>query len=433
MDYEDRIIVIDSYPGSGKTSWAIQKINEIPESRRFVYITPYLNEIKRIISNCPDKKIKQPDAIEGNGSKMNHLLKLIQSGINIVSTHALFSKINDDLIDALQVNGYILFLDEVFQTVERYDIVEEDLKNEIKDKITRQDVETLISQGLIKVEEDFRIKWIDKNKSLSKYNNLMSLADRDILYFVNGSLLLWTFPIEVFREGIFEQIYILTHRFESQLQSYYYKYFNLEYCKYYVYKNNNEYKIEKGISNDSEWKLLIKQKIKILEDDRLNKVGDIYKDSKQRNYQSALSKTWYENKSHLYPIVKNNLTNFFVNISKSKSSDRLWTCFQENINDLRSKNVTKKFWLACNARATNDYANKKSLAYVINRYVDPFYDDFFEHKNISINQDEYAVSEMMQWIWRSAIRNDEEIFIYIPSLRMRTLLKQYLNDEKIEF
>ena len=45
-----------------------------------------------------------------------------------------------------------------------------------------------------------------------------------------------------------------------------------------------------------------------------------------------------------------------------------------------------------------------------------------------MEENEYALGEMIQWIWRSAIRDGKEIWIYVPSRRMRELLKQWLID-----
>jgi hypothetical protein len=217
---DNRIKVIDSYPGSGKTSWAIQYVNNLPYDIKVIYLTPYLDEVKRIINSCPDKEFVQPDSRKGRGSKLKHLIQLVTQGYNIVSTHALFSNITDELINALRVNNYVLILDEVFQTVDKYDIVEGNIRGEIKDSITKQDVDTLLANGLISIAEDYHIDWLVASP-LSKYRNFINMCDRGLIYYVNGSLLLWAFPIEVFREGIFSQIFILTHRFESQLQSYY--------------------------------------------------------------------------------------------------------------------------------------------------------------------------------------------------------------------
>ncbi|MER1292416.1 hypothetical protein NQS36_16760, partial [Bacillus sp. C1(2022)] len=68
------------------------------------------------------------------------------------------------------------------------------------------------------------------------------------------------------------------------------------------------------------------------------------------------------------------------------------------------------------------------LAYTINRYVNTVLYNYFKEKyNVSIDQDAFALSELLQWIWRSAIRNGEEITLFIPSLRMRKLLIDWLN------
>ena len=52
---------------------------------------------------------------------------------------------------------------------------------------------------------------------------------------------------------------------------------------------------------------------------------------------------------------------------------------------------------------------------------------FFIDKNVTIDEDTWALSELLQWIFRSAIREHKEINIYIPSERMRNLLLEWLN------
>ena len=47
-----------------------------------------------------------------------------------------------------------------------------------------------------------------------------------------------------------------------------------------------------------------------------------------------------------------------------------------------------------------------------------------------INQDMYALSVLIQWIFRSAVRNGETIHIYLPSKRMRFLLTEWLKNLK---
>ena len=51
-----------------------------------------------------------------------------------------------------------------------------------------------------------------------------------------------------------------------------------------------------------------------------------------------------------------------------------------------------------------------------------------------IEEDKWALSEFLQFMFRSGIRKGEKIRIYIPSLRMRNLLKRWMvgmYDDKI--
>ena len=65
---------------------------------------------------------------------------------------------------------------------------------------------------------------------------------------------------------------------------------------------------------------------------------------------------------------------------------------------------------------------------MVNRFIDPNLMKFFAERNIKLDADSFALSEMLQWIWRSAIRDDKPINLYIPSKRMRELLINWIND-----
>ena len=86
-------------------------------------------------------------------------------------------------------------------------------------------------------------------------------------------------------------------------------------------------------------------------------------------------------------------------------------------------------FVACNARATNDFSQRHVLMYMLNRYFNPNQADFFSARGYKLDEDQFALSELLQWIWRSAIRNGEPINIYIPSTRMRNLLQEWLGTE----
>ena len=77
-------------------------------------------------------------------------------------------------------------------------------------------------------------------------------------------------------------------------------------------------------------------------------------------------------------------------------------------------------------RATNDFRQKQDLAYLINVYYNPIIKNFFVDRGGDIDESKYALSELIQWIFRSGIRDGKPINLYIPSSRMRGLLEEWL-------
>ena len=64
---------------------------------------------------------------------------------------------------------------------------------------------------------------------------------------------------------------------------------------------------------------------------------------------------------------------------------------------------------------------------MVNRFMDPNISKMFCMEKVAVNNDSFALSEMLQWIWRSAIRDGKEINLYIPSRRMRDLLTGWMD------
>jgi len=90
-------------------------------------------------------------------------------------------------------------------------------------------------------------------------------------------------------------------------------------------------------------------------------------------------------------------------------------------------------FLAMNSKATNLYARKTAVAYPVNIYPRPeissFFDCNLEKHDGKQFQDLHALSTMIQFIWRSCIRNGLPINVYVPAKRMRDLLQDWLNDD----
>jgi len=438
---QHHIHVIDSPVGSGKTTAAISYINQLENNKKVIFITPFKSEIERVISQCKDKDIKQPDVKHGRGRKKDSFLKLIQSNENIASTHSLFMNVDDEIISSLKERDYILILDEAFNVVQHFDLWK-DLKyitSDTKTKFTKGDLKSLINKKYIKIEDNYLVKWIDNENELKRYTDFKKLVDRGLIYFVNKSFLLWIFPHEVFSKDIFKEVFILTFQFDLQMQSYYYKYFGVEYDKFHVVDDGwGKYKFVKTMNNDHEieWIRKIVPLIKIEDNTKLNAVGsfkNIQRNSSRYLYKGALSKGWYSGDPKLVDVIRKNTRRYFERIATKRGlvepSDFMWTCFKNNIKELKDGRVSNKNWIALNARATNMYRNKSILSYPVNRYANPFIKHFFTKRGVEVDEDGLALSEMIQWIFRSRVRDGEKIDVYIPSQRMRELLIEYLKGE----
>lgn len=92
--------VCDMIMGAGKTESAITQMNR-DTSSRYIFITPYLDEVERIKQSCPDREFHDP-CNKGDG-KLEDLHALLRAGVNVASTHALFKTYNDTTKDRKSV------------------------------------------------------------------------------------------------------------------------------------------------------------------------------------------------------------------------------------------------------------------------------------------------------------------------------------------
>lgn len=409
MEFNCNVKIVDEIMGKGKSFSAMNFINNSNDDEiKFLVITPYLDEIKRYKEYCNDKNFKEP--MYNSGTKVDNLKELINKSNNIVATHALFQKFDNELIDMCRAKNYTLIMDEVANVVEEYPISKSDFE--------------ILQKDFVFIDDMNLIRWKDdKSDYKGEFSDIKRLCDLGSLSFYSGSVMMWLFPIEAF--NAFRNIYILTYMFNAQMQRYYYDYYKLPYKYVFVAGGNVEnYHFTEFKEETNEIKTSYRELIHIIENEKLNQIGD---------RETDLSKSWFERNKNNIAIsqLKNNISNFFRNIRYDKAGDNIWTTFKDFKTSLQGKGYTRGF-LSINTRATNEYRNRTSIAYIANKYMNPLVKNFFIQHDIKVNEDEYALSEMLQFIWRSAIRDDNEIWIYIPSVRMRNLLKIWINQNSVE-
>lgn len=405
------VFYIDEIMGRGKTSAMINYINSLDDYHRIMFITPYLKEVDRVRDACSSKLFLAP---QEKGGKLNNIRKLISSGTNIVSTHALFGMFDSEIIDLIASNHYTLILDEVPAAIAPVGI-------------SPYDAAAVMKSGYAKEDENGCIHWV-KDEYVGKLEEYRRQIESGFIYKYNDAHWITVLPPELYMA--FDDVYVMTYLFPYQYQRYYFDMMGIPYTRKYVAGNSPEtYRLsdtyEPGPIQD------FRPLIHILENSRMNEIG---------NPRTALSKSWYKKNSGKYALtepmakLKSNLTNYYINIMRSKSRENLWTtyCTDEEVNidwpRMLSAGGYSRGFLPCNAKGTNEFRHKTCLAYLVNVFPNTSIRNYLATIGIEMEQDIYALSEMIQWIWRSAIRDGKEINLYIPSKRMRTLLINWLND-----
>jgi len=396
----NNVTVIDSIMGAGKTTYAIDKINNASPLERFIYITPFLAEVERVIKSVENRDFVQPTTQVEGGSKLTSLKRLIEDGKDIVATHSLFEMADDELRELLRKNNYTLILDEVMSVIDRA-------------SVSPSDMRILLDIGFITIENN-QVQWIatEEQYAYGEYDRIKNLAKAGTLFYHRNKYLIYAFPPSIFET--FTGVYVLTYLFEAQLMKYYFDLYKIPY--------------ELKAVRDGE---LVAYDVRKEGREQLRALINLYEGTHNEcgERPTAFSKSWLGRRSPKeLDAIKKSMFSYVQNVTKAKSNEVLWTTIKDFQSDLKGKGYTKGF-LACNARASNEYADRSTLMYCYNRYMHPIESSFFQDNKVTVSEDKLAVSDLLQWVWRSRIRNGKEINLYMPSSRMRELLDAWARYE----
>ena len=448
----NKIQVIDAPCGYGKTSWAIQTMNDTPDNS-YIYCTPFLDEIDRVRAVCGNyNRFAEP--LPYTGSKINNFNELLATGCDIAVTHTTFLNATPETLDLIRAGNYTLIIDEALDVVTPFNEIQT-VESASRQSVTKADIAFLLERGIISISNNNRVVWNGSDYGNEfKFSEVRRLANLNRLYCIDNIFLIAVFPPEIFE--CFNSIFILTYMFGGSIFKYYLDFFGLAYNRRIVMRTGDAYNLsDYDNSVDREFRKRCKELIHICDSKNLN------------DYEGqALSKGWFESskKDDRLKHLKNNLNTYFrrylkPNRAKASNGDIMWTCYgdykaklkgagysterrlskeERQLSTARRKDIEKKLscFVPCNAKATNIYRKRWALAYCVNMFFHPMIRKFFTDGNASrectgmmgIHPDEelYALSCMIQWIFRSRIRDGKPIEIYIPSNRMRGLLIDWM-------
>ena len=445
------IKVIDYVMGTGKSTYLLKKLQK-DSSIRYIYVAPLSSEVEdRAKDELAATEVNIPSDKEG--LKSEDMLHLLKAGKNIACTHELFKRLTEEHIKYITHWGYTMIIDEVVDFIKAFEKYNDDEINDLFDEGKMFSDEE--NNGKISMTWDVR--------EHNHFAQLKAMCDVGMLYSSKypSNMLNIQIPPSVIEAS--KEVYLLTYMYETSTMCKFMQMHGFTYTKEKILDLEER---EKGK------KAQIKSLLNII---NLQAVDSLFK----RQKDTWFSQSWYgskgktpnkENTLLMFKKIDNYLSNnpeyrssYFFCTPKRVSQWLLTNSTKEDEtneedevieakNDLtkaklkylrprlkepkktscteietkNQKNSKYQMWLPSTTRATNIYKERTLCLFLMNIYpnwnVQKYLTDFHE----PVDPDKYALSEMLQFIWRGCIRDNKPMDVYIVSSRMRRLLVEWL-------
>lgn len=423
----NKVEILDSIMGSNKTNRVLDWIDSNP-NERYLYISPLLSEVdntSRLATNLKHVSFEFPTT-DDSDTKSDDLLAKLEIGANISCTHSLYLGMSEKHLDLIEKYGYTVIIDEEVGVIDAFK------------KYSTDDLAYLSANGDIEIsEEDGMISWVGAELGKkAKYKQFYNLCKAKAVYATRRSdtMLVTQMPVELFTRA--KRVIIMTYMFKGNVLDNFLKLKKVEVIPF----------------TDVSPTIIDKQSIRDLIDlkplDRkLLKLGmSVYAYGK-------MGKKGFD-------LISNYIRSTGLSVG-AKAKDTMYTCpkdispvemksgkrvaprgfltyktdmVDEDGNillDTKGKPKTQDnfCWLHSGCRATNKYSYKWYLAHCYDRHPNLSVETYLYEYGSPIDKNVFALSEMLQWIWRSRIRNGEPIVLAIPNMRMHNLFLDWLNQE----
>lgn len=422
------------------------------QDEQFIFVTPYLNEIKRIqegtkaIFRAP-QNFNRSELLGGEENapkqKIRDFNDFLIRGDNQATTHTTFTNSTKETVRFLQDNNYHLIIDEALDVLIPFNnLVEKQFR------VNNKTLALILHKGIVEVDDYGHVKWTGgdfdiEDRDPHAFAQVQRYAQDGTLLLCNDTLFVWEFPRAVLDAA--EDITILTYNFEGSYMSPYLRLHNMDYSKSSVSGTYGEGFDKTSYHIDSEKRSQWKKLITFYDDDKNRIDGSMsvtfYKDHVQGRRNSVEASQ-----------IRNAMLRCFRNL-KAAPEDVMWTCPKASRNDIAPKGYKHireltddekkgksndereryiddhnlRCWVASTAKATNAYSDRHVLAYMMKLSPHPDILNYFSQHGIDFSKRDFALNGLIQWIGRSAIRKGEPITLYLPCPYMRKLLSKWLD------
>lgn len=418
----DSVEICSYLMGSNKTNSIIKWMSDNPDER-YIYVIPNLNELQdteygksRVLSIG----FKTPESGVEYKTKSEHLYNLCLQGESIACTHVLYKMLDKRTLEVIKNRGYILVIDEEVALIDSYT------------GASPADLVSLLNDGKVAIsEEDGMVVWTaDENTTLSylktehKHHRFYKHIINENIYttkqIMTGDKYKSLFMVSQITKEVIEcakRVVIITYLFKGSILD----------CFLQV----KGFKVKKFLD------------VQITEETLENIVSRITLlpyDEKMDGLK--LSSSWWDKISTKDLKTVESFIRRTARRSKLPPSEVMWTVPSNRTKwskSMKAKVSPQGFvegkeqepcWIACTMRATNRYAHKKLAIHCFNRYPHVSVNRYLLDYNQTIDQDKYAVAELLQWLFRSNIRMPNgEVTLAIGSRRMYNLYLMWANGE----
>lgn len=372
---------LDAPMGEGKTTAIINMVKTTQQN--YLIVTPYTEEVTRICNSTgcltPTRK----------NEYQQELTELAYTGKNLCCTHSLFAQLGYQALTALA--GYSLIIDEEPETISVLGYPKE---------FTHHDMQLLIEAGYIGIEEDTNSLYAIKDKQCQGalaelYDYLCSRLITNDIYLIGYSFVQCR-KVDTWEN--FKDITICSYRMENSLLK--------AYCELNTIATHYQH-IDKGVIAEGylDKKPANLHRLKCYTPQKLN---------------CSCSLNWYQKHTE---DVKTLVSSFDKwrerHIQLEYRKGYFWTTFKAYKDYVlkTTKKITQKKFVACNAKATNKYRDCHVVGVFMQRFLNVPIAQFFKAKGVTIDEREYALSELLQFVWRSNIRTEDNtpVFVFIGS------------------
>lgn len=422
-----QIELFEGIMGSGKTTAILEYMKENP-SKRFLYITPLLSEAETRVANTDGLDISIPQVSEAYKTKSDHTLALLKEGKNISTTHALYEHLTVSHLALIKEYDYVVIIDEQLPMLKAY-----------KDLSTK-DIKGLMDNKLIDIV-DGSVKWVGE-APLEKYSSFKHRCDLERLHTTKRSEYMVTeqLPIRLITSA--NRVILCTYMFYGNVLE---RFLSMQGITFTPFVEKKLRYVDKGSIRNLITLVGSKTQLKKIKDFNLSyswyataKPEDLKEIAKvitnvgkscgalKADLCWSVPKLYTLNgkktiKPRLYPAnAPKSIVEEDESLTEVESADGIQQL------SAAQEDADSGCYLPCSSIATNLYRNRTTMIHGINRWPNTVVKAYMQEKGFPLNDDVFALSELVQWVWRSAIRDGKPVNLCILSERMRKRFEAWL-------